>query len=1364
MVLRKLFTIDSGTNGRGPVLCAWQPEGTYLAIAGQNRRVSIVDRQGKTIHQIPLAGQGAPIALQWDHTGETLAILQAGSSAVVLWNVNTKKQENVDTNMKDITFMKWSLVGPQLAMGNSKGSIMLYNSETMKKMPIMGVHSKRISVGAWNRKNILVMSGEDRKVSFTDADGNSLDSISVKMEPTDVCFSDVRSESKNTNPRISLNMGGKSLILHTPKATEQPFELTLNPKYGNIVDYEWFGEGYLLFGTSTGDTLIVATQSDSMGGELSSMRSHRDSLAAVAYSKALRKGASIGDNSVRVFDMDDMKMSDQRSEKYDLDNEFSSLTSLHWTEDGQILCVASKNGNVYGFLTRIPVLSDAYQNYVLHLSSLREMSVRDVMSDTEVARIGLDIEPSQVSLGPGTAAIAMNNQVYYYRFTPGDPRSQSNVKRIGDRVYSSIVDQVKLTGQFASVLGEGKITLHLLSEENPSRPQRTFPEKENSKILVQGITENFLIFGCESGLLTVFSLNDYQVVTEFRHQCGIRSLSPNLHGTRIFFIDSSNAGYVFNPATEVLTVAERFNSATERVLWDPNDYGTIVGVEPSNFTTYVYFPNTRFGSNCEPVEKESGGQIITTTRPYGFNPVLAFRGNIICQMSTGSLATITLNTHKNIFFTNRPDTESFTNNIKLNRLAEAFLVTGSAEQMQQLAEQALHVLDIELAIRCYRQLGQPAMVMALERISNIHEKNMLLGHVALAFRNYNDAQNFFMRSSTPIAALEMRRDLMQWDQALQLAERMAPDQVPVLSKEYAQQLEFRNEIAHALQLLQRGRMEIDHHQRDPTAIKAAEEHNAACTAGIARCMLRTGNIQGGMQTAIGTRNQQLLLDCAAILEEMKQWEECAQLYARAEQYEKAATIYIKETKQLRPVENLLPKITSRNVLVMYAKAKEIGEGAYEEAEKAYAKAEDWDNVVRLKVEKLNDLTGAYPIVRRTRSAEAAAIVAAKCKKKGDIGPAVQFLLLAHKNSEAFELARSSNAMAAFEQALLSQAVLQDGVAPKNMQDEFALIAKYYDEVNQPELAGDYYHIAGNFTVALSKYLQVGTDEYIHKAIAVVGKARSDALTHKLIDFLMGEDGRQPKDPHYIFRLYMALKNWDKVARTAVIIATKEQELGNYREAHKILVDTSLALQQKGIRVSNDLRRCLMLVHSYLIVRHLVKPMDDHYNAAQMLLRVARNIPKFPKHIGQILTSCVIECQKEEIKASAYQYACMIVQNEAYRAELSDKHKKKIDGIVRKRGKEELTDPPEKNTPCPICDTPVAETSLECGHCQNTLPFCIVTGKHMVLDDWTQCPTCKFPALFTAFLKLTRESPSCPMCDSKVDPGKLTKVNNPDPKA
>ncbi len=88
-------------------------------------------------------------------------------------------------------------------------------------------------------------------------------------------------------------------------------------------------------------------------------------------------------------------------------------------------------------------------------------------------------------------------------------------------------------------------------------------------------------------------------------------------------------------------------------------------------------------------------------------------------------------------------------------------------------------------------------------------------------------------------------------------------------------------------------------------------------------------------------------------------------------------------------------------------------------------------------------------------------------------------------------------------------------------------------------------LCGQHHRALKLFLQCGKQE-VEAAIAVVGKARNDMLTHTLIDFLMGETDGVPKDPNYIYRLYMALGSYSQAAKTAIIIAKQEQDLGNYK--------------------------------------------------------------------------------------------------------------------------------------------------------------------------------------------------------------------------
>jgi hypothetical protein len=59
------------------------------------------------------------------------------------------------------------------------------------------------------------------------------------------------------------------------------------------------------------------------------------------------------------------------------------------------------------------------------------------------------------------------------------------------------------------------------------------------------------------------------------------------------------------------------------------------------------------------------------------------------------------------------------------------------------------------------------------------------------------SQELLLRSSRQVAALEMRQDLKHWPEALALAQRLAPDRVPALSKEHAAMLEMVGEYAEA---------------------------------------------------------------------------------------------------------------------------------------------------------------------------------------------------------------------------------------------------------------------------------------------------------------------------------------------------------------------------------------------------------------------------------------------------------------------------------------------------------------------------------------------------------------------------------------
>merc|ERR1711988_651853 len=245
-----------------------------------------------------------------------------------------------------------------------------------------------------------------------------------------------------------------------------------------------------------------------------------------------------------------------------------------------------------------------------------------------------------------------------------------------------------------------------------------------------------------------------------------------------------------------------------------------------------------------------------------------------------------------------------------------------------------------------------------------------------------------------------------------------------------------------------------------------------------------------------------------------------------------------------------------------------------------------------------------------------------------------------------------------------------------MGDEYIAIARFYETKSENAKAGNFYRKANDFPRALRLFLQCG-DAEVNSAIDVVGEARSEMLTNTLIDFLMGETDGVPKDPKFVFRLYMALGKYPEAVRTANIIAQQEQELGNYKPAHDLLFDTYKDLEAGNTRVPRELYSNLTLLHSYVLVKYLLK-MGDHATAARMLLRVSKKISSFPAHVVPILTSTVVECMKAGLKKSALAHTQQLMLPE-HRPLINATYKRKIETMVRKGMKADAAEDPKEAT-------------------------------------------------------------------------------------
>ncbi|CAL4106792.1 unnamed protein product, partial [Meganyctiphanes norvegica] len=1330
---KRVFSLDS-PHGPGGVFFTWQKaSGGFLATTGYNQVVNIYDRHGNLREQIHLPGVCSGFG--WDRDGALLSIINDRSPLVHVWDANSGRVQHLDSGLRDtLTFLSWSKTAPLLAVGTAKGNLMIYNHQTSRRIPVVGKHSRKIQSGCWSSSNLLALGGEDKILTISSSEGDTLRTTPLRGEPSDVQFSEMKQDERAMGENtVSLIVSKKTLFLYNLNDPDNPIELAFQNRYGNIVAYKWYGDGYILLGFSSGYFVVISTHMKEIGQELFQAKNHRDALTDIAISVKLGKAASCGDNVIKIHELADLK---ETFAVITLDDE-RGLEWLDWSDDGQLLAVATPTGNIHVYLTKLPVLGGAHGTRVAHLTSLLEVTVSNIVEKERPVTISVDVEPSFLGVGPYHLVAGMNNRAWFYTL------AEDTTMFLRDREYLGTVSSVHVNADYISVLYEGKIQFHLLegeTGEDEERESRLFPDTDQDmRITDHALTSDFLIYCTDDGGIYFFFIEDWSNVSDYRHTSGVKNIYVESSGRRLLIFDNKSEGYIYNPTNDDLLDIPEFPGTCKGCLWEnyPSDRHIFVLWDEKMLYTYVLHLAHIKGNHVELVG--------TTKIPASQVPLLLYNGEVTLQTASGRTAPLVLTSHEmeaNIHdYSHEQLRIALGKNISLRRFKDASAicqVLNNRQDWEVLGKACMWCLNLEMAIRVYRQLGEVGLVWSLQSLNDVEDPLLLAGHLSMFLNEFNLAQELYLQSSEAVAALEMRRDLLHWDQALHLAKKLAPDQIPFISREYAQQLEFTGDYPGAL----------THYERGVVNTGGNEEHNSACKAGIARTALRCGDIRRGVNIAAEMNSRMLKRECAEILESKKQYSEAAILYESGNYHEKAAALYIR-LKNWTKVGQLLPHINSTKIHLQYAKAKEA-DGHYREAATAYESARDYDSVIRLLLHNLNSPEEAVTIVRETKSTEGAKMVAKFFQRLNDYGSAIQFLVLSKCTDEAFQLARSHGKMELYAD------ILGDSATP----EDYKSVALHFDNEKNHFLAGKFYYMSWNYPKAVKHLIRSAMSssgeesEAIQLAIDVVAAANQDALTRQLIDFLMGELDGVPKDPKFLFRLYMAKKQYREAAKTAIIIAREEQNTGNYRHAHDVLLGMYGELHNQKLRVPADMSDALLLLHSYTLARLHVKK-GDHMKAARMLIRVANHISKFPAHMVPILTSAVIECHRSGLKNSSFNFAAQLMRPET-RAQIDEKYKKKIEAIVRKP---QRTEEEEPSSPCPYCGTPVVETVLECGQCQNALPYCIATGRHILSDDITVCSSCKFPAIRTELIKLVEDGEPCPMCSTELGVDKLNVESN-----
>ncbi|XP_053973375.1 WD repeat-containing protein 19 [Hylaeus volcanicus] len=1341
-------------HGTGTVFITWRPgNSTHLATTGYDSSVAIFDRQGDLQDRIQILGLCTGFG--WDSDGDLLAIISQNSSTITLWDATTGKKSQIDAGVRDgLTCIMWAKRSCLLAVGTQKGNLVLYDHINAKRIPILGKHKKRITCGAWSYEGLLALASEDKVLTISTSDGDTHREIPLQGDPSDIQFNEMKMDHRiGGENTVSLIISKTTLFLYNILDPENPIELAFQKRYGPIITYKWYGDGYILVGFETGYFTAISTHIKEVGQELFQVKNHKDSLTDLAISQVIGKIATCGDNTIKIHSLQNLEETEQL---ITISGE-TGITKVEWSTDGSMIAAVTYTGNVLVYLIQIPKLFSVCGNKIALLTSLTEVAVNFYMLDKENPEpitINTIIEPSVLAVGPMHVTVGLNNRALFWDIS----ENSYNTTVHFERDYLATIDSIRLNETYVSVLFDGKLQLHSIKVDQfltkEGKDTKMFPDSNASdfRITCHALSTDFFIYASDMGHIIYFCLEVFNQCTEYIHNTGIKEIYLDANGTQLCFIDNKSDAYVYSPMQEIVLQIPDCPDYIQGIIWDQNilERNIFAVYNKSIIVTYIFVKYFIKGTKIV--------KINTTKLPSETVPLLMYSGELTLSSVSNKLIQITLSSHEDIgnVVESTKCKEVLENQLLSRRFQQAWNTCekiNEKESWLKLGESAIVNLNINFAIRVYRYIEDASMVWALQNIENIDELSLLCGHACILLGDYNQAEQFFLQSSEPVQALYLRRDLMQWEQALNLALKLKADEIPYIAREYAQQLEFTGNYPKALTNYERGL--VDSNTLSHTTIHNPHHRNL-CLAGIARMSIRCGDSRRGVSIAMDNESsRQLRKECAEILETMKQFNEAALLYEKTEYFDKAASAYIK-LKNWQKVGQLLPQISSAKINIQYAKAKEA-EGRYEEAAKAYESAKDYENIIRINLEYLNNPARSVEVVQQTKSIEGAKLVAKYFQKMNDYNSAIKFLILSTCHDEAFQLANQHGKMELYGEILIN--TVDDSNARK---EDFRSLAMHFESQKNNLLAGKYYFHAKEYQKALRHLLKAAQlmtdeDEVFTLAIDTVASSKDDKLANQLIDFLLGGDGL-PKDPKYLFRLYMARKQYREAAKTAVIIANEEQTSGNYRNAHDVLFSMYQELKRNKINIPLEMQNNLRLLHSYILVRLHVKK-SDHLRGARMLIRVANNISKFPSHIVPILTSTVIECQRAGLKNAAFNFAAMLMRPE-YRNQIDAKYSKKIEAIVRKppRSKDnEIEDEPL--TPCPFCKSKLPETEITCDKCKNAIPFCIATGRHIVEDDFTTCPQCDFPAIRSEFIRIVESEGTCPMCSEKVDVNMISSTLN-----
>ena len=790
----------------------------------------------------------------------------------------------------------------------------------------------------------------------------------------------------------------------------------------------------------------------------------------------------------------------------------------------------------------------------------------------------------------------------------------------------------------------------------------------------------------ETGWLRSIDIPSRKQVFEHAHPCGLRDFKVMESGTRVVFVDVKGALYCLSCATSTL-----IHIHTEFEIVSCSLYQTQIVAWNQNSMAYVDLKGNRATSiEASTFKRDSG------------SPVGILDHVVLGLSKEGDL--VVVNDLKKL-------------DIPVDELIRRGDVSAALKSLQTV----MNTGEEWTQRSCLMDPAQVYYTLSTIR-SSIQDQNELMGELHCLLGSFDAAEEFFLKSTQPRRALDMRRFMFDWNRALQLAETLNADIVSELSFKYAEFLEHREKYGEALKFYQKALDGLGDQQ---------SEH------GFVRCLAWTGDIFKAIKRAKELKHAALLADVAQICVQLKQFEEAADLFESAGLYNQTLECALKIKMNRVPL--YVGKVTDISLLVELAQKLESMQ-RYQDAYGVYEQVSETESMCRLLLTQLSRHEDGIDLVRRTNSKPAAKAVAKYFKdSKLNDEIVVEFLMMAGEFEDAFEYAKSTDQ---FE-------VYAKGLEKDQTAATLEGIAKFFERRGEWYMAGRYWSRVGKDERALNCLFQSKSDKGLDLAIDIAVASDREDFTGKVLKFLTAQLDRYASNSKHLLRLYLLLEDYDKASELTVYAAKEHQKVGDYKAARDVLFSTCRAMKKAKVSLPQETSKMLMIHHSYNLAKIYLRH-GDHELGTRLLLRVAAYIDMFPQHQVPILTTTVVECLRVGMKRAAFNYAAILCRPEN-RDQIDPKFKKKIELLVRRPAEQD--DFQEEGAPCPACHADIPESVLDCPKCSEHLPYCIASGLHVSGDpeEYFECPSCSFPAIHSRIRKLFEldTSRQCPMCQNVI---------------